>query len=266
MNTTEVAAYWEANAATWTRHARAGHDVYRDVHNTPAFLALLPPVAGLAGLDVGCGEGSNTRLLAGLGARMRGVDIARTFIWYAREAEAERPVGIAYEVGDATALPQAEGTFDFVTAFMSLMDMPEQGRALQEAHRVLKPGGFLQFSILHPCFVPPHRKVIREADRSVRAIEVGGYFDAIDGRIETWWFSSVSPEERAKVAPFRVPRFHRTLGAWVDMIVAAGLVIEKVSEPRATPEEAAADPEVADTRVAPLFLHVRARKPKTAAA
>lgn len=264
MKSSEVATYWEANAATWTRHARAGHDVYRDMHNTPAFLSILPPVAGLSGLDVGCGEGANTRKLAALGARMRGVDIARTFIWYAREAEAEQPLGIAYEVGDGTALSYADGTFDFLTAFMSLMDMPEQASALREAHRVLKPGGFLQFSILHPCFVPPHRKVLREPDRSVRAIEVGGYFDAVDGRIETWWFGTVSPEERAKVAPFRVPRFHRTLSAWVDMIIQAGLVIEKVHEPRATPEEALADPEVADTRVAPLFLHVRARKPGAA--
>ena len=261
MKSSEVAAYWEANAATWTRHARLGYDIYRDAHNSPAFLSILPPVAGLSGLDVGCGEGSNTRKLAALGARMQGVDIAPTFVRHAQEAEAAAPLGIAYEVGDGTALSYAECTFDFVTAFMALMDMPDQGQALQEAQRVLRPGGFLQFSILHPCFVPPHRKVLREADRSVRAVEVAGYFDAIDGRIETWWFTSVPPEERARVAPFQVPRFHRTLGAWVDMIVQAGLVIEKVHEPRATPEEAAAEPEVADTRVVPLFLHVRARKP-----
>ena len=41
------AAYWEGNAETWTRHARAGYDVYRDALNTPAFLAMLPDVAGL---------------------------------------------------------------------------------------------------------------------------------------------------------------------------------------------------------------------------
>ena len=45
-------------------------------------------------------------------------------------------------------------SFDFVTSFMALMDMPDQGRVLREIARVLKPGGFLQFSILHPCFVP----------------------------------------------------------------------------------------------------------------
>jgi hypothetical protein len=49
----EVARYWEANAETWTRHARAGYDIYRDGLNTPAFLDMLPPVGGLCGLDIG---------------------------------------------------------------------------------------------------------------------------------------------------------------------------------------------------------------------
>ena len=30
MKRTEVAQYWEANAQTWTRHVRAGYDIYRD--------------------------------------------------------------------------------------------------------------------------------------------------------------------------------------------------------------------------------------------
>ncbi len=50
--------------------ARAGYDVFRDHLNTPAFFALLPDVAGLSGLDIGCGEGHNTRLLARRGARV----------------------------------------------------------------------------------------------------------------------------------------------------------------------------------------------------
>lgn len=143
MDAAEVAAHWEANADTWTRYSRAGYDVYRDALNTPAFLAMLPPVNGLDGLDVGCGEGTNTRKLALLGARMHAVDIAPTFIRHACETEVADPLGIDFGVGDATALRFPDGSFDFVTAFMSLMDMADQGRALCEAQRVLRPGGFL---------------------------------------------------------------------------------------------------------------------------
>ena len=256
-----VAACWEANAETWTRHARAGYDIYRDALNTPAFLSILPPVGGLTGLDIGCGEASNTRQLARLGARMYAIDIAPTFVRHARGAEATDPLGIAFSVADGTRLPFRAEAFDFAVAFMSLMDIPNQQRALQEADRVLRPGGFLQFSITHPCFDPPHRKVLRDAAGVPRAIEVGGYFDCIDGRVDTWWFSTVPPEERKRVAPFRTPRFDRTLSGWVGMICRAGLVIEQFAEPSASAELAIAEPVVADTRVAPLFLHIRARKP-----
>ncbi len=260
MKPSEVAACWEANAEAWTRHSRAGYDVYRDALNTPAFLAMLPPVRGLKGLDIGCGEGSNTRKVAEQGAAMTGIDVAPTFIKHALALEAVDPRGISFRIGDAMALPFADGSFDFATAFMCLMDLPDQARALAEAHRILKPSGFLQFSILHPCFVPPHRKVLREADGSVRAVEVGGYYDGTEGRVDTWWFSELSREEKAKTPPFRVPRFHRTLSGWFDIIRAAGFVVEKLGEPRADEELAAEIDVVADTRVVPIFLHVLATK------
>jgi hypothetical protein len=124
----------------------------------------------------------------------------------------------------------------------------------------LRPGGFLQFSILHPCFMPPHRKVLREPDGTTRAIEIGGYFGSTDGRVDTFRFEKLPEEERQRTEPFRVPRFHRTLGGWVDLIVAAGLIIERFGEPRASVEVAKAEPVLEDTLVAPLFLHVRALK------
>src|SRR3954454_17579164 len=104
MNHEEVGRLWNANAETWTKLARAGYDVYRDYLNTPAFFALLPEVAGLSGLDIGCGEGHNTRLLARRGARMTAIDIAEAFVAHAREAEADEPLGIDYRVASAVAL------------------------------------------------------------------------------------------------------------------------------------------------------------------
>src|SRR6266508_2477337 len=119
MNHEEVGRFWNANAHAWTTLARAGYDVYRDYLNTPAFFELLPDVAGLAGLDIGCGEGHNTRLLARRGARVTAIDIAEDFVGYAKEVEAAAPLGIDYRVASAVCLPFAECTFDFATGFMS---------------------------------------------------------------------------------------------------------------------------------------------------
>jgi hypothetical protein len=102
---------------------------------------------------------------------------------------------------------------------------------------------------------------LREPDGTTRAIEVAGYFDNIDGRIDRFRMTNAPKEEREWVEPFRIPRFHRTLSGWVELIVKAGLVIEAFGEPRASVEVAKAKPALEDTLVAPLFLHIRTIKP-----
>src|SRR6266487_6781762 len=104
MDHKQAGQYWNDSADSWTKLARMGFDVYRDYLNTPAFFAMLPNVDGLSGLDIGCGEGYNTRLLAKSGARMTAIDIAEVFISHAKEAEAGERQGIDYRVASAVAL------------------------------------------------------------------------------------------------------------------------------------------------------------------
>lgn len=261
MNHLEAGAYWNANADTWTKLARAGCDIYRDRLNTPAFLELLPPVTGLTGLDIGCGEGHNTRLVARRGAQMTGLDIAENFIRHARSEETRAPLGIAYVHGSAVELPFAEASFDFATGFMSLMDVPETERVLAEAFRVLKPGGFLQFSMTHPCFNPPHRRNLRDEDRITYAIEVGDYFVDARGRVDEWIFGAAPAPLREKLPPFKVPRFHRPLSEWLNLLLAAGFVLEKFAEPCPSDEALRDHPSLSDAKVVAYFLHIRGRKP-----
>lgn len=261
MDQHEVQRYWDANAPAWARLARAGYDRYRDHLNTPEFLAFLPEVRGQVGVDIGCGEGHNTRLLArDRGARMHAIDFAEAFIRLAREEESREPLGIVYQRASATELPFDDAAFDFATSFMCLMDFAETDRALVEAHRVIRPGGFLQFSISHPCFDTPHRRTVRDETGRVYAVEVGRYFDRVHGRVDEWTFSAAPPELRAEMPKFRVPYFRRTLSDWVRLIVDAGFTIEAMHEPCPSPETAAAHPEVADAVPVPYFLHIRVRK------
>src|SRR5215813_818484 len=120
MDHNEAGRYWNESAESWTKLARAGYDVYRDYLNTPAFFAMLPRVEGLAGLDIGCGEGQNTRQVAQRGARMTAIDIAEVFIRHARELKQANAAPIDYFVASAVELPFSSGIFDFATAFMSL--------------------------------------------------------------------------------------------------------------------------------------------------
>lgn len=261
MDHEEVGRYWDENAEVWTELARAGYDHYRDGLNTPAFFGMLPSVDGHSGLDIGCGEGHNTRLLARRGARMTGIDIARTFVRNAREAETEQSLGIDYELESAVDLPFEEASFDFATAFMSLMDIPETDLVLAEVLRVLKPGGFFQFSIPHPCFDTPHRKTIYDETGRVHAVEVGEYFRGREGEVKEWLFSAAPSEVREGLPPFRVPVFMRTLSSWLNRLVEAGFVLERFGEPYPDDRAVRERPGLQDAQVVAYFLHVRARKP-----
>ncbi len=261
MEHNEAGRFWEENAEVWTRLARAGYDVYRDFLNTPAFFAMLPDVSGLQGLDIGCGEGRNTRLLTGRAARVTGIDIAHTFVRHAVEADAVELCEAVYCTASAQELPFRDATFDFATAFMSLMDMPGPEKVLTETHRVLKPGGFLQFSICHPCFDTPHRRNLRDVNGRTYAIEVGDYFRKVDGEVTEWLFGAAPAKLRASLPKFRTPRFTRTLSEWINLLAGGGFVLQRMEEPRPSDEIVRACPDVQDAQVVSYFLQIRVLRP-----
>lgn len=261
MDHREAGRLWDGNADAWTRLARAGYDTYRDYLNTPAFLEMLPGVEGLRGLDIGCGEGHNTRLVARRGARMTAVDISPRFVRHAERAEREGPLGIRYLAASAVGLPFPDACFDFATSFMCLMDVPERERALAEAFRVLAPGGFFQFSITHPCFDTAHRRNLRDERGITYAVEVGDYFAGRDPVMTEWLFSSAPPEAKEGLPKFRVPRFSRTLADWLNALVDAGFALERVGEPRPSDATVRECPNIQDAQVVAYFLHLRCRKP-----
>jgi SAM-dependent methyltransferase len=252
----DTRAIWEANASVWTELSRAGFDVYRDLVNTPAFLGVLPSVAGLRILDLGCGEGHNTRLLADRDADVVALDVSEQFI---RAAADRGAPGIQHVIGDGAELPFTSSCFDVVTAFMSLMDVADPDRTLQEIVRVLRPGGLLQFSILHPATSTPFRQWIHDEHGRRQALAVGDYF--YEGPIhETWTFGAAPAEIRAAVRPFEITYARRTLSGWLNAVLSVGLAITAIDEPCAAETTAATHPEVADTRIAPHFLVVQARR------
>jgi len=190
------------------------------------------------------------------------IDIAEVFIAQAREVEERQPLGIDYRVASAVALPFADATFDFATGFMSFMDVPETARLLAEAYRVLKLGGFLQFSITHPCFDTPHRRNLRDANGVTYALEVGDYYRNLNGEIDEWLFRSAPAEVKQGLPKFKTPRFTRTLSQWLNLLIEAGLQIERLEEPRPDDETVRACPRLQDAQVVSYFLHIRVRKPR----
>lgn len=110
----------------------------------PAFLAVLRPHLPAhveRALDMGCGEGAFTRVLAqelGPGASVSGIDLDPAMVRAACAAG-----GAEFRQGDAAALPHPAASFDLVTTHTALAVMREPRAAVLEALRVLRPGGVL---------------------------------------------------------------------------------------------------------------------------
>lgn len=103
---------------------------------------LLPPPASKI-LEVGAGTGVMSLLLAELGHRVTATDISRGMLDEARRKANERRLTIAFEIVDAESLPFGEKSFDVVFGRHILWTLPHPDRALEEWHRVLRPGGRL---------------------------------------------------------------------------------------------------------------------------
>lgn len=110
--------------------------------NTAVAAELLGKSGGAA-LDIGCGEGKFTRALAGLYARVSGIDVRAGAIAKAVAAAEAAGTAIDFRVASADALPYPDASFDTVVFSNSLHHMPDPARALAEAARVLVPGGRL---------------------------------------------------------------------------------------------------------------------------
>jgi SAM-dependent methyltransferase len=254
----QVAAAWDGNAATWVEHVRSGYDLYREAFTLPAFLGFSPDLGGSQVIDLGCGEGHNTRALARRGARMTGVDLSPKMIAAARASEAAAPLGIVYHIGSFTRLDFCEdASFDAAVSTMALMDGPDFAAAARAAHRVLRPGGGFYFSVLHPCFITSGAKWLRDERGRGTHLTVADYF-ADRAYVEHWRFKA---PESGSAEPFQVPRFGQRLEDYVNGLCAAGFRITRLAEPRPTAAQCAAHPWLARwRRHAALVLLIAAIK------
>jgi ubiquinone/menaquinone biosynthesis C-methylase UbiE len=111
---------------------------------TREVLARLPKLPASHVLDIGCGQGNTTRLLAEVlaPASCIGLDFDEALVAYAA-AQPDKPEVLSFRQGDATELPFADGTFDIVFCRFLLIHMTDPVRVVREMLRVAKPGGYV---------------------------------------------------------------------------------------------------------------------------
>lgn len=107
----------------------------------PPFIAFAGITSGANVLDVGSGTGNLSLALAENPAigRIQGIDYVSAYVDYARSRN--RDPRVDFQVGDATAVPFADATFDHALSMLVLQFVPQSDVAVREMRRVTRPGG-----------------------------------------------------------------------------------------------------------------------------
>jgi ubiquinone/menaquinone biosynthesis C-methylase UbiE len=187
VDTVEGYRVW---SGTYDDPGNAAFDIDRPV--VGEIIDTLPP--GVA-LDAACGTGRYSRSLAERGHRVIGVDSSPDMLARARERVPEGE----FRLGDLHRLPVADAGVDVVVCALALTHVPELGPVMAEFARVLRPGGHLVISDVHP------ESVARGSIPSLRRP---------DGR------------------PARLATHRHLVGDYLRAALPAGLQLRRCEEPR----------------------------------
>jgi SAM-dependent methyltransferase len=236
---------WDQIAEDWAAHADSND--YRNVFLIPVTLALLGEVAGKKVLDVGCGEGGYTRILASKGAQVTGIDGSAKLIDIAKRRAEKENLTITHEVRNANSLYGIEdSSFDIVLAAMSLMDVEDYSGAVAEIYRVLRKGGEFLMSITHPCFMGRGSRWWRNADGEIDHYAINNYMNS-----EAW--EEFVTDRFSKPVLFR----HMPLESFISPLLRCGFRLDLFKEPVPTPEQILKSERLRRLHWIPLFLFIK---------
>lgn len=163
-------------------------------------------------LDLGCGYGYYTDWFQCIGGHPVGIDGAAAMIAIARERYPE----CEFDVADITKpLPFPDESFDIVFCNQVLMDTEHAETVFAESRRVLKRGGILYYSIVHPAFYNGSW----QADKDT----------GITGKLIS---SYLTPAVISNRFWGETPHFHRPLSFYLNAASDAGLLLVRTEEPR----------------------------------
>ncbi|ASW57461.1 SAM-dependent methyltransferase [Plantactinospora sp. KBS50] len=204
----------------------------------PVLLRILGDLTRRRVLDAGCGNGYLSRILAGRGATVVGVEPGQSLFDFAVEQETTAPRGIQYVQADLCNLPDLGAPFDAVIASMVLPAIPDWTGAMRTCVHTLKPGGLFLFTVNHPCYE------------------------------QLWptWREHGEYRTHRYLTEYGIPGpsgvdFHRTLSTYLNQVTSLGCQLTELAEPGLDRDVTVDGPDGIDAYVhLPNFLIVAARR------
>lgn len=227
-------------------------DFFRDRLLNPTMTALLPPLKGKRILDAGCGQGYFSEMMRVKGAHVVGVDISENLIALAKKHYPESP-SLTFFVHDLeNPLRFFDASFDGAVSNMVLMDLDPIEPALHEMSRLIRPGGFFLFSILHPFFL------VGEVHKHISEI-----FELPHYELKRY-ATPFSKEWRIGGTKHSTKVYHRPLEYYARALFENGFSITEIQEPTLS-REALSKRSNAEKLLSeiPMFLVVKAERRRT---
>lgn len=231
---------WEESAAAWIANIGDRGDFSREFVLDVPMMERLRRRSPATVLDVGCGEGRFCRMMQQAGITAVGIDPVEALIAEARRRD---PVG-DYRTGSAGSLDFAEGSFDAVVSYLTLIDIPEIATAIREMVRVLRPGGSL---------------LIANLTSFSTASTTGGWLSDEGGELRFSIDHYLDERELwLEMRGIRIRNWHRPLSTYMRLLLDQGLILRHFDEP----VPYGGDPDKADRyRRVPWLLIMEWEKP-----
>ncbi|MFW9909177.1 MAG: class I SAM-dependent methyltransferase [Candidatus Thorarchaeota archaeon] len=249
---------WEANAQAFADLiSNKGTPHHQRILN-PCIEKLLGDVQGKSMLDAGCGEGYLSRFYAQKGAIVTGVDFSENLIEIAREKS--KDTSVSFQVGNICDLEGfSESVFDVVLCNLVLLNVSCLSESMNEFNRILKHGGTLVFSIVHPAFnfYGPGSWEMGEKDPDTSRRK--GLFFKVDDYMDEKEYERYWQKRDGERFPQPITFYHRTISTYVNALVNSSFQIEVMDEPVPNTSD---DFFEREQRV-PFFLVFKARKSDT---
>jgi len=225
----EARRNWNNLAEWWDDRIGDGNQ-FQDELIQPATERLLEIKPGTTVLDIACGAGRFGRRMAELGAHVVAFDFSEKFIQRARQRTPPGMKNIEYHAIDGTdrkaMLALGEYRFDRAVATMALMDMADIEPLFDTLPKLLKPGGWFVFSVVHPFFMSPGSSHFAESH------EAEGKYWVENGVKITQYLTPVAYKGVGIVGqPTDYHYFHRPLSMLLSTGFRHGFVVDGMEEP-----------------------------------
>lgn len=174
--------FWDPNAEFWTLHKVNPLRV--------EFIERQVQLDGKVGIDVGCGGGILTEALAKKGAKMTGIDLAKSAIEVSQLHALESELSVDYQCISAEEIAENHPQqYDFVVCMEMLEHVPDPSAIIKACAQMVKPGGKIFFSTLN-----------RNAKSFLQAIVAAEYLMKMIPRGTHTYEKFIKPEELINIA------------------------------------------------------------------